>query len=97
MQVLNNIVVDVEYSILNMQHIIENTCGIKYFTAIDLKDDYYQICLKNEDRYTRQRSNLRTDCIHRHGCHKNLKTPGGIVKDNGQHTERYALENALYI
>ncbi|KAI5173826.1 hypothetical protein PAEPH01_2050 [Pancytospora epiphaga] len=51
MQVLNNITTDDKYSIPNMQHIIENTQGHKYFTVLDLKDGCYQIPLKGSDRY----------------------------------------------
>jgi hypothetical protein len=51
MQFLNNLVEDDKYSIPNIQKIIEQSQGKKWFTVIDLKDGYFQIRLKKEHRF----------------------------------------------
>lgn len=51
MQFLNNLVKDDNYTVPSIQRIIESTQGKKFFTVIDLKDGYYQIRLKKEDRH----------------------------------------------
>lgn len=51
MQFLNKLVEDDNYTVPNIQQIIEKTQGKRFFTVIDLKDGYYQISLKKSDRY----------------------------------------------
>jgi len=50
MQFLNNIVEDNNYTVPHIEKIIERTQGMKYFSVIDLKDGYYQIPLRKQDR-----------------------------------------------
>lgn len=51
MEFLNNLVEDNNYTIPKIQRIFELTQGKKLFTVIDLKDGYYQIKLKEKDKY----------------------------------------------
>ena len=50
MQFLNNIVESNNYTVPHIEKIIERTQGMQYFTVIDLKDGYYQIPLRKQDR-----------------------------------------------
>ena len=51
MQFLNNLVEQNNYTIPHIQRVIEKTQGMKWFSVIDLKDGYFQIKLKAEDKY----------------------------------------------
>lgn len=51
MQFLNNLVEDNEYTLPHIQRIYEKTQGHKWFTIIDLKDGYFQILVKPEDKH----------------------------------------------
>ena len=48
---LNNLVEKNNYTVPHPQMIIEKTFGKKWFSVIDLKDGYFQILLKEEDRH----------------------------------------------
>ncbi|KAI5151809.1 hypothetical protein ENBRE01_2401 [Enteropsectra breve] len=51
MQALNNLVEDDNYTVPKIQEIINNTQGKKFFTVVDMRDGYYQIKLRPEDKH----------------------------------------------
>ena len=72
MQFLNNLVEDNKYTVPNIQNIIEQTQGKRFFTVIDLTDGYYQIKLKKSIDI-KQRFILIISCINGQECHKGSK------------------------